>query len=251
MVVFVTPAFCEAPLVERCLRHVRETAGLEPDSHWILWNHYPRRTAQNKQRIQSISDDASLHYPHHVYDSGSDLGLHGSLNQWLEYVSNGDLMIGIDPDCVFSRHGWAKALVDVMQADDSLALAMLWNRDIDTQSQGAPERWGQIETIAGHRCLCPNKLFTWSMAAWRLDWVRQHGFRQGREFYGYMEHAMAPRLGGNRLVYLLDYAEGMTPIEPKYVDHAYNEWKRAHVSEVGFTGSFSDWLELMEPGCER
>ena len=237
-----TPAFCKPALLEDLLTHLYSKPSIKaPITHVILDNRYP---LNEKDAIAEVCED----YPVIYFDSGSDLGLHRSVNQALDYfgVQSEDIFMGCDPDDRPSP-GTFDAMIDVMKVDPTIGVLGANFSVIREKKATLGDRMPEIQ-VAGHNLYVHPAVEMWNVAAFSMPLLNSiGGLNQHNEYYGLLEMALYPRWKerGMVLAYLKDYISDAAPVDrsnPALFDTSYAAWKKAHVG--GFRGSFGEWLEV-------
>lgn len=234
-------AFCKAPLLEGCLKHLSGHK-LPKDTQIVIGlNHYPVDKEANNEAIRHIAKE----YGATLIDNGKDLGLHGSKNNVLKEVGakDGDIIFGCDPDDRPSDC-W-QAMVDVMNVDHKVdVVACAWPL-IHDYAQTRPQLYYQT-SIGGHRVYELAGIEMFMVSAWRMSFVNSvGGFAQSFNFYGGLEASMFIKSQGRmRLVYLRDHDANFIPVDRNdetLFDKSYRAYKDAHVSQK-FSGSYEEYL---------
>jgi hypothetical protein len=239
----VTPAFCPSEQLHGMLDRLR-LLRTSTVPHFILLNHWPFDEAANLDRCKALADE----YGCIAYDSGGDLGLTGSLNNWLVNHPSFDMMIGFDADSNIDRRGFDQAFIDVMAAKPDLGMCAIKNPIIAGISR---HKLSEPMNIAGHNlcCLLYGQVEMWNVSAYDLNWLRVAGqFFQTYAYYGGIEsglHGKAMR-DGKAFGFLMDWSELWQPI-PQGEEVArqlalYQVWKREHIAGDG--SSLKDWLRV-------
>lgn len=243
--VLITPVFAKYEMLSRFLAHLYPT-GACPYEHYILGNHYPVNEVKNHTIIGILA----AHYGCKFIDSGSDLGLHRSLNNATAQMNlePGDLIIGVDcddrPDL-----GFVEALEGVMRADPKIAVAGLSFSVI--KDRYIASRMA-MEHLAGQAVWRHPSVEMFNVICTRWTFIEaMGGFSQPNAYYGGIEVAMHKEWSkrGMSLAYLMDFRSDAMEVDrgdPLIFDAQYGEWKIAHATQ-GFAGSFKDFLALKYP----
>lgn len=235
--ILVTPCFARAELFELSARTLMDklTPGVV-DEKWVLDNHYPCGE-DNSVKIKA----AAAKYGYSYFDSGADLGLQGSLNNFYKHNPQpaGTIHIGVDPDST-SAVGFDKAIVDVMRADSNLVMCATMNTGIDDAI--AKGRCIVLESvIGGHSVFVHPNIEMVNVCGYNLDWINSvGGFDQPNKYYGGLEIALYRKFKRERLVFLLDVPNVELVDSHLVTDPKYRQWKTEHLK--GYKGSFKEWL---------
>lgn len=246
--VIVTPCFAKSTMLAGLLEHVyKDPIGAPNLAHYILGNHYPVNKGANHEEIRTLAK----RYGCTLIDSGSDLGLHKSLNNFVSVagITSEDVVIGCDPDDR-PTPGFATALADVMRADPSLAIAAANFWRIDEVLSTCPNPW--LKQVSGHQVWIHPSVEMWNVCAWNMRLIHDvGGFHQPNSHYGGIEIGIAGamRAKGMKLGYVLDVRSDAAVVDhgdARLIDPEYRRWKIDHATK-GFAGSLADWLKINAP----
>lgn len=241
----VTPAFCKADLLDRCLNNIhRSPTGdkISPPgfTHVVIDGHYPVNKAENRVEIQKLCQYYGCVY----LDPGRDLGLHGNLNYAMNTlnVSAEDGWVGVDPDD-FPVPGSIQKLVAVMEMNRTIAVLGL---SFDVIYQRIKEGKLQLHQVGPHLVYYHPTVEMFKVAAFNLRFIKSlpQGFHEERNYYGGIEaylHGQWLRQG-LRLAYLPESCENVVldKSDPYFCDPEYRLWKDDHLA--GYPHSFEQWL---------
>lgn len=151
-------------------------------------------------------------------------------------LEHGDIMIGLDPDSRPVTPGWARAIVDVFEADPSVAMVTM-----DARTMREPHHMAipfRLETIGGHLCRVYERLTAWPLMSFDVGFMRDvGGLGEWNAVYGFTEHWVAERLGSRRWVMLHEFFDDTeTATDPEY-----EAWKQANRAGE-FNSTFEAWL---------
>ncbi len=244
--VLVTPVFAKAEMLRRFLAYLYPR-GRADHEHWILGNRYPVNEQENHFEIARLADGYGCRF----IDSGSDLGLHRSLNNATPQMclESGDYLVGIDCDDRPSP-GFVPAFEEVMSAAPRIAVAALSFSVIRDRLRENPGQ--QTVRVGGHDVWYhPSvEMFNIICSRWSFN-EAMGGFSQPNFYYGGIEVAMHREWTkrGMRLAYLMDVSSDAAEVDrsdPAIFDSQYGDWKIAHATQ-GFTGSFKTYLDQKHP----
>lgn len=237
-IISVTPGYCSAAMFEASRERAKDkwTQGVV-DEFWLLLNKYPLPSVnENERALRAVAEC----YGYRTFDSGDDLGLHGSLNNFFLHNPQppGTIMIGFDPDSATDDAGFDKAIAEVMCAEPGLPLVAL----------GIPEtQTDKPAIIAGYKVLVHISMMMFNICGFDLDFVAAcGGFDQPVKYWGGLEGTFYPMLKKTHkhLGYLMDYREAR-PVELSSLhDERYSMWKWEQFYGR-FPGSFADYLESL------
>ena len=235
-VIVVTPCYAPAAMFAESRRLMADkwTPGLV-DEFWLLLNKYPLPSVEENE---AALIEAADRFGYQVFDSGADLGLAGSLDNFfaLHPQPAGTLFISVDPDSTTNDVGFDKALCEVVTAGAGIPACAL----------GIPQTTDREATlIAGYRVYVHPSMMMTDIGCVDLDW---HGgeFKANDKLWGGNETKLYDRLlaTGTHLGYLLDYTNA--PGLRSQHDIRYAIWKWEHFYER-FSGSFAEYLA--SPKC--
>lgn len=236
-VVVFTLGFCPARVLEVGMGHLYRTAEGIFERHYFLDQDYPLDRERNKADLHAVCKRYGMRW----VGPAKDRGLAAGWTYLMHHAGPGvDVILGYDPDAVAVTAGWDRACVEVMRADQSLAVVSLLPEPVADNITAGRLR-GHVETIAERRCFFPDRIDMVSISAWRADWMRARGgMVAAYGYYGQIEIPLWRDMARTRkrYCYLLDHLEGSGPGELH--DLSYREWKRAHIA--GDTRPFREWL---------
>jgi len=237
-VIQVTPAFAPAAMFDVSRARLTFTPGVV-DEKWVLLNKYPLPSVWENERDLKA---AAHKWGYTPFDSGDDLGLHGSLNNFLAHhpQPHGTILIGVDSDSGTDADGWDLAIAETLAADDSLAIVSL-----GFAFQRAPEH--EIHEIAGRRVWVHPSTDMVNITGYDLDSILAiGGFDQPVKYWGGLESQMIGPLKrlGKSVGYLVDYLDARPAELAQMRDPRYCEWKmKAYQGQV--RGGFAEYLEAL------
>lgn len=240
---FVTPGFVPFRLFEKGLEYLKATRTITDFEHYFLDNHYPISRERNAASLKDLCRANNITW----VDSGRDIGLHMSLNNWLDVAkpSDDDIMIGFDADSQPLDKGWDQALVDVLTGDSRIAVCGLYGHWFDDIKKSTLEA-KQVNNV--NYGIHPNTDM-YNISGWNIGHVRKiGGFDQHYKLYGTLEACMWSKWSqlGLKVGYLLDYRETVGEYDmSKYTDEEYLQWKKVHLK--GFQGGLEAWIECGQP----
>ena len=230
-VISVTPCYAPAEMFDASRSRITWTPGLV-DEFWVLLNKYPLPSVEaNEEQLVEVA----AKHGYRTFDSGADLGLHGSLNNFLAHNPQppGTIAVGCDPDSIPDREGFDLALCEVLCADSNLPIVAL----------GIPQTPTPNAVIAGNKVYASPSMLMFNIAATDLDFVsRAGGFRQPVTYWGGLEEMLGKQLEseGKHIGYLTDYRNDDTlrdTHDPRYATWKWEQWYGR------FPGSFAEYLE--------
>jgi hypothetical protein len=242
-VLLLVAGFCKHELLRasRAFFEPLLTPGLI-DEKVLLLNKYPLPSVkENEEGLIQVAKD----YGYKTWDSKADLGLHMSLNYYLENNPQppGTILMGLDADsCTDSQKGFDKALCEVLDGSNGLLGSVsLWNVGMDNTVRRFPI-WDNEECIANHKVFVHPHVEMMNITVFDLDVITNAGgFQEPYKYYGGMEMWLLSvyKPLGKKFGFLMNYKEtgNMYPIVN---DPEYRQWKNDHLR--GDTSSFGEWL---------
>ncbi len=245
--VLITPCFARWELLQNLLFHLHKDPAYGDIDHYVLDNYYPINKDLNHEKIAYLAKSFGCKF----IDSGSDLGLHHSLNNAVKQIGLGDddILICVDPDDR-PTPGFVQAIEEAMRVDKSLAVLALNFWVIDQRIKENKLKLGIDYDYSYSVWIHPSvEMFT--IAAFNMKFINSiGGFDEPLPFYGglesYLHSKWAPM--GMRLGYLEHYRADATNVDrgdPKLFDPEFRLWKNAHVA--GYKGGFEEWLREFHP----
>ena len=240
-VISVCCAYCKWEVFEAHWRmaHDRYTEGIIEEK-WCILAHYPQEN--NIEQIKRMCAE----YKISVFDSGYNRGHVGNLNHFIAETKQPKktLMIKIDPD-LMPPLGFDKPMVDVAEADRSLAVVSLWNSTLPP-----------IE-LSDHLCVLANCAVAiydtcklGAIYAVDIDFIREAGgFKEAYKNWGGTEGNLykdVVRLN-RKWGYIMDVKEEYPPEIPLLLDMSYQMWK-FYLQTQKFKESYEDYIKL---GCPK
>ena len=233
-VITVTPCYAPAAMFAASRSRIPWTDGLVAEK-WVLLNKYPLPSVEaNEAAVVEIAAT----YGYRTFDSGDDLGLHGSLNNFFAHNPQppGTILIDVDPDSGCDTPGWDAAICEVMEADPSLAIVALGI----PETASAPWR-----KIGGHRVFVHPSMMMFNVCGIDLDFINGTcgGFSQPVKYWGGLEGGFYEPMKATRrsLAYLMDHVNIDYSLRGTH-DPRYAAWKWEHFYGR-FPGSFAEYIE--------
>jgi hypothetical protein len=229
-VITVTPCYAPAAMFDAS-RAIIPWSGVV-DERWVLLNKYPLPSVEENEAALA---EAATRYGYQTFDSGDDLGLQGSLNNFLAHNPQppGTILITVDPDSACVTPGWDAALAEVMCAGGYPMVAC-----------GIPELASQQTIrVAGRRVFVHPSIQMFNVCAFDLAFIaRCGGFSQPVKYWGGLEGSLYEGLKRERthIAYLPDFPNIDYSIRDSH-DPRYAVWKWEHFYGR-FDGSFADYL---------
>ncbi len=230
-------------MLESCLDNLYlETKKIaDVDEHVILLNHYPIDKEENNKQIKYLANK----YNCTLIDSGSDLGLHKSLNNACKIlnIQDDDTLIVCDPDDRPTPN-FAKPFKDVIDADKSIAVlgCNFWVIE-DRFKEGKLTE----SVIAGHRVWTHKNIEMYNLAAYNYSFIRSiGGFNEPLPYYGGLECYLYSKFNGLKMAYLADVRSDNVKLDEKdtrLFDPRYRAWKTRSTHGGEEQIAFEDWLK--------
>lgn len=161
---------------------------------------------------------------------------------WELGIEDDDILIGMDPDSDPVNPNWAKAIVDVMKMDQSIAYLGLSRSSgpvLKTEADESNRKY-TIKMIGVHKVRFYTDMIAWPMGAFRGSFIRKGGIVQGRKHYGYIEHESAKKMDelGMRWAMLDEYFDNTQ----SKGSEKYSQWK-VEQAQNRTDLDFKEWME--------
>lgn len=242
----LTLGFVSAGTFESTMKHLYEGNFLEkPRDHYFLYQHYPLKKEETKQRQLRVCEKYNIHW----YDAGYDRGLHKGMNYLFELVNpdDDDVIIGFDPDEWPISPGFDQAFEDALNdpVHPNFGFASMLNNYLQATN---------CILIGGRRVeICPIGIIPMTISAFKAGWFRQiGGWQQPTNYYGHLEHHIVAKIRETgKLCGILGDFMGInkpndlrlkTPlVDYVHEDSIYRQYKDTQAKFI-FTGSFEEFL---------
>jgi hypothetical protein len=213
----------------------KQHEGVKFASKTLVDPHYP--LALQPMHTKALFDIA-LQYGWNFIRPFKNLGVAGGWNLVINELglTEGDVLIGIDPDGRPQQDRWANAILDVFNNDPSCYYITL-NRE----SIYSMKHLGHKDKKVGdHWVVEFPQLVSWCLGGFDIGWVKKVGeVGQYSKLYSYTEHHFYDRATpmGGKFYYIRDFYDDHLKAD----DQEYTAWKLAsanHTTEL----DFKDWL---------
>lgn len=236
----LTLGFVSAGTFESTMKHLYEGNFLEkPRDHYFLYQHYPLKKEETKQRQLRVCEKYNIHW----YDAGYDRGLHKGMNYLFELVNpdDDDVIIGFDPDEWPISPGFDQALEDALTDPKypDIVLAYLKN------STFPPMPYADV--VGGRAAhIFSDSIAAVNVAAFKAGWFRAiGGWWQPTTHWGYLEvHVNSKIKETNKRRCILRDVRCLTrDLPPEFVPQSpiYGEYKGCQANWTS-KESFEEWL---------
>lgn len=224
-------AFNTADFVFEAISLFEKQKGNYPIVSKVLYNpKYPlSEEPKHSARLMEIAENFGFEYV-----EIENLGVSENWNQAIKnkFLSDGDVLVGIDPDERPQQVGWLDSLMEVFNNEPGAYYVGL-------NQKGNPSNCTEMKfgnTIA----LKYSQLIAWPVGGFDCGWLEKiGGASQDHPVYGYIEHSIsrkASALGGNFYI-LKDFFD----IHQESPDDLLGKWKR-ECAAIKTNLTFEGWL---------
>lgn len=229
-------AFNDIDLTERAFQNYENMMGDSKPVNKILVDcHWPvGGKSNNSKRLIDLADKHGWNYVRMIDNRGVTKNWSWVSDQL--GLSDGDVLMGCDPDGKPMQPGYLDAIMNVFNSDPSYYTVQL-NRACIYRMADIPKSERQIN---GTWVIDYHRLISWSLGAFDIGWIKRiGGFDQYSKWYSYFEHYVSDRatpLGGRFAILRDFYDEHQATPNPKY-----QAWKLAS-AEKRTELDFATWL---------
>lgn len=234
--------FNDPEIMVESLEHMKTTLGKHREL-WVLDQHWPLSKQKTHDRMVNVfghgMDDV------HLLDAGKNLGLHHGYNYIFEKagLTDGDLVLCVDPDTWLETPCWDMAMERVLQ-HPNIPWVCTMNAGVETEQNVG---W-QHAIIDGVSIMAPQRPCIQSICGFKYSWIKRiGGFNEPSAFYGGLECFLWSQLmQGEHVAYLPDFRDDFFHFGPRGIAQ-YNEYKIAHAHKGSWKGDFESFLKDKYP----